>query len=76
MNKHDNDPPFRDEQRAWYDVLRDVLPAEYDLGPTSRLLDREVAYCGLDPKNPHDLATFETLLNRARPPGMGDPKVN
>lgn len=76
MNKHDNDPAFRDEQRAWYDVLRDVLPAEHGLGPTSRLLDREIAYCGLDPKNAHDLATFETMLNRPRPPRIGDPRVN
>lgn len=72
MNKHDNDPPFRDEQRAWYDVLRDVLPAEHGLGPTSRLLDREVAYCALDPDNADNLVAFEQMLNRPAPvqPGV------
>lgn len=67
LNKRDNDPPFRDEQRAWYDLLRDVLPAAHGLGPTSRLLDREVAFCELDQKNAADLATFKKMLNRALP---------
>ena len=26
INARDNDPPYRDEQRAWYDSLRDFLP--------------------------------------------------
>ncbi len=26
INKHDNHPPYRDEQRAWYDTLRDFAP--------------------------------------------------
>ena len=64
LNKHDNDPPFRDEQRAWYDVLRDILPLEYGLGPTSRLLDRENVYCTLDPKNVGDVTAFERMLHR------------
>lgn len=64
LNRHDKDPEFRDEQRAWYDILRDVLPAENGLGPTSRLLDREVAYCMLDPNEAADQATFEKMLNR------------
>lgn len=63
-NARDNDPVYRDEQRAWYDVLRDVLPEEHGLGPTSRLLDRQIAYCSLSPKNATDIATFEKLLNR------------
>lgn len=64
MNAKDNDPPYRDEQRAWYDVLRDVLPIEHGLGPTSRLLDREVAYCELNPRSPADIATFKRMLGR------------
>ena len=63
-NARDNDPPYRDEQRAWYDVLRDVLPQEYDLQPTSRLLDREIAYCALNAENAADVAVFEKMLNR------------
>jgi hypothetical protein len=64
LKKRDNDPPYRDEQRAWYDLLRDVLPVQYGLGPTSRLLDRDVAYCSLNPNTPTDLANFLRLLNR------------
>ena len=30
----DDDPPFRDEQRAWYDALRDFVPAFEGLQPT------------------------------------------
>ena len=26
LDKRDNDPPYRDEQRAWYDTLRDFAP--------------------------------------------------
>lgn len=26
INRLDNDPPYRDEQRAWYDTIRDFLP--------------------------------------------------
>jgi hypothetical protein len=33
----DNDPPYRDEQRAWYDTLRDFLPSIRGLKPTIRL---------------------------------------
>jgi len=31
IDAKDNDPPYRDEQRAWYDTLRDFLPAIYNL---------------------------------------------
>lgn len=64
IDAHDNDPPSRDEKRAWYDHLRDVLPAEYGLGPTSRLHDRDLAYCALDPDSARDTATFRNMLNR------------
>ena len=33
----DNDPPYRDEQRAWYDTLRDLVPLLNGLKPTLRL---------------------------------------
>ena len=33
----DNDPPYRDEQRAWYDTLRDLVPSIKGLQPTVRL---------------------------------------
>lgn len=33
----DNDPPWRDEARAYRDYARDILPQEYGLKPTIRL---------------------------------------
>ena len=41
IDARDNDPPYRDEQRAWYDTLRDFLPAVKGLEPTVRLFARE-----------------------------------
>lgn len=62
INAMDNDPPFRDEQRAWYDTLRDFLPAMKNLKPTVRLLARDFPWCSLDPENPSDIRKFEDLL--------------
>jgi len=37
LNKKDKDTPYRDEQRALYDTLRDFAPIMLDLKPTIRL---------------------------------------
>jgi hypothetical protein len=58
----DHDPPYRDEQRAWYDTLRDFLPAVKGLHPTIRLYAKKFAWCSLDPSNPRDLDTFRKML--------------
>lgn len=34
INAKDNNPPYREEQRTWYDTLRDFLPAFKGLHPT------------------------------------------
>ena len=36
-NAKDNAPPYRDEQRAWYDTLRDFAPPLHGCRPTVRL---------------------------------------
>ena len=54
----DNDPPFRDEQRAWYDTLRDVLPSIKGLGPTVRLYAGDRVWCSLDPDSEEDRGRF------------------
>lgn len=64
----DNEPPYRDEQRAWYDTLRDLVPSLEGLQPTVRLYARDRAWCSLDPEDSDDLRTFSGLLrggNRA-----------
>ena len=50
----DNDPPYRDEQRAWYDTLRDLVPSLKDLQPTVRFYAGALAWCSLDPDSRDD----------------------
>lgn len=59
IDAHDNHPPYRDEQRAWYDTLRDFLPLLVTgLLPTVRLFAGERRWCDLSPDNKEDLALF------------------
>ena len=58
----DNDPPFRDEQRAWYDTLRDLVPSLEGLQPTVRLYARDQAWCSIDPANGDHLKAFSDLI--------------
>ena len=64
LNDRDNDPPYRDEQRAWYDTFRDFLPTIKGLKPTIRLFASDLAWCSLDPNNPSDVNRFENILKR------------
>jgi hypothetical protein len=62
LDKRDNDPPFRDEQRAWYDTLRDFAPMLLGSGQTIRLYSRDTAWCSLNPSRECDMLTFEQIL--------------
>ena len=66
INAKDNDPPFRDEQRAWYDTLRDFLPEIKGLKSTVRLYSKEKQWCSLNPENPEDIAKFRELIENRR----------
>ena len=57
-NAKDNDPPFRDEQRAWYDTLRDIVPSSQRFRPTLRLYPSDCVWCSLDPDNIDDQRYF------------------
>lgn len=70
IHARDNDPPYRDEQRAWYDTLRDFLPAVQGLQPTVRLFAQDSRWCSLDHHNPNDVETFKELLQ------IGDVRVD
>ena len=59
----DNDPPFRDEQRAWYDTLRDLVPSIRGLQPTVRLYARDQVWCSLDPDSRSDRECFSDLIH-------------
>ncbi|MDG6249864.1 hypothetical protein [Methanocalculus sp.] len=60
LDMRDNDPPYRDERRAWYDTLRDFLPEIKGTLPTVRLYSREMVWCSLDPENPTDVEKFKS----------------
>lgn len=62
LEAKDNDPPFRDEQRAWYDALRDLLPSTKGLQPTVRLYARDMVWCSLDPDSTIDQQRFSSFI--------------
>lgn len=62
LNKHDNSPPYRDEQRAWYDTIRDFYPAIHNLKPLIRLYAGDLQWCKLDHRKPDDVAKFKKML--------------
>ena len=64
LNRTDNDPPSRDEQRAWYDTLRDFLPEFKRINPTVRLYSKEKQWCNFNPENKDDLAKFKKLIEK------------
>ncbi len=71
-NASDNDPPYRDEQRAWYDTLRDFVPIVHGHLPTVRVYARDLAWCVLDPTLASDCEHFaEIAFRNAR---LGQPK--
>jgi len=44
----DDTPIDRDERRAWYDTLRDLVPLAHGFNPTVRLYAGEFDWCKLD----------------------------
>lgn len=58
----DNDPSYRDEQRAWYDTLRDFLPIIKGLKPTVRLFVKDYVWCSLDSNIIQDVKIFKNIL--------------
>jgi hypothetical protein len=63
----DNDPPYRDEQRAWYDTLRDFLPTIKQLIPTIRVFSKDFRWCNLNPEVQSDIKKFKALLEGTKP---------
>jgi hypothetical protein len=63
IEARDDDPPYRDEQRAWYDTLRYFLPTVFPLHPTVRLYALEHPWCKLNASDPRDVETFRQVLS-------------
>ena len=62
-NKKDNDPSYRDEQRAWYDALRDLVPHSEGFLPTVRVYAHDFAWCSLDPENGGHRRRFSVIVS-------------
>lgn len=64
----DPQPEYRDEQRAWYDTLRDFAAVcrGTDVHATVRLYAGERVWCDLDPEDPQDRAWFRSKLESRR----------
>jgi hypothetical protein len=66
INARDNDPIDRDEQRAWYDMLRDFLPLINGFEPTVRLFTPDYKWCSLNPRSAVDVKHFQVLIGDRR----------
>jgi hypothetical protein len=67
----DNDPPYRDEQRAWYDVIRDFLPQLAGIQKTVRIFAGDMTWCTLNTGKFEDIKKFKQTIednpNPAKP---------
>jgi len=64
----DGNPVYRDEQRAWYDTLRDFLPLTKGLHPTIRIFMKDYNWCSLNPNSKEDIELFKSLaINEKKP---------
>ena len=62
LDRHDNNPvPYRDEQRAWYDTLKDFSSMILGNAPTVRLYAKDRQWCQLDPDRKEDVDLFYNL---------------
>jgi hypothetical protein len=62
-----DDQPFdRDERRAWYDTLRDLVPIVRGFKPTVRLYANEFEWCSLNSASAQDREMFRVMLQARR----------
>ena len=63
LNKCDNDPPYRDEQRAWYDTLRDFAGTiSNKVNKTVRVYASDEIWCKLDSESLDDINKFKSHI--------------
>jgi hypothetical protein len=68
IDARDDTPVDRDERRAWYDTLRDLVPNLYGFNPTVRVYTGEYAWCSFDAASDRDRDIFRNLLADRLPP--------
>jgi len=76
IDARDDKPPDRDERRAWYDTLRDLVPTLYGFNPTVRLYENEYQWCSLDSASAKDQETFRSILQERVPLNVGESVKN
>jgi hypothetical protein len=67
IDARDDQPIDRDERRAWYDTLRDFVPAVHGFEPTIRLYGAETPWCSLEAASAAAQEHFRTLINNRLP---------
>jgi len=67
IDARDDDPPDRDERRAWYDTLRDLVPALHGLKPTVRVYANEFHWCSLNSGSAEDREKLRSILKERLP---------
>ena len=67
INAQDHEPIDRDERRAWYDTMRDMVPIVYGFKPTVRLYAGDHEWCSLDAANAKDRQLCKSWLEQPRP---------
>jgi hypothetical protein len=58
LDAQDDEPFDRDERRAWYDTLRDLVPTVFGFAPTARLYGGAYRWCSLDAASDRDKERF------------------
>jgi hypothetical protein len=71
IDAQDDTPVDRDERRAWYDTLRDLVPTVNGFKPTVRLYAEELEWCSFDSGSARDLELFQLLLRGRAPTALG-----
>lgn len=61
IDADDDTPIDRDERRAWYDTLRDLVPTVNGFRPTVRLYAGDYPWCALDANSAPDRQRFIAL---------------
>ncbi|MGH7798118.1 MAG: hypothetical protein ACREQ2_24920 [Candidatus Binatia bacterium] len=67
VDAQDDQPFDRDERRAWYDTLRDLVPAVHGFEPTIRLYAAQYPWCSLDTGSVAGPEQFGALLRNLPP---------
>jgi hypothetical protein len=63
LDRHDNSPKDRDENRAWYETLRDILPPLLGMEPTIRIFAKDLVRCEEDYKKIIGLLKKSIFIN-------------